>query len=293
MKNLGSYRPYDVMYIDGMNLLTRSYHGMADLSYKGHRTGMLYGVSRLILDWRHKNNNMEFVFLWEGKDSWRKKKYPIYKAQRHDTKSAQESADYFDALDRVKKALPSMGVRQGWADTYEADDLAATLAPLDNRNALYSSGDWDWWELRAYGTILYQHSDILSKEDMDFRFIKKFNAPPVPPDKLWLFKVLTGDPSDNVSGIPRFPKKLASALCNNGATPGSLVQILHKMGKRDLAEKVKANAWLIERNIDLLHSSSVPLDGITWIEPEYSQEGFGEVLLKSGMSSLYDKLTRG
>lgn len=293
MKSLGGYKPYEVMYIDGMNLLSRSYYGMSELSYRGHKTGMLYGISRLALDWRHRNPGIDLVFIWEGKDSWRKAKHPIYKAQRHESKTPAETTEFFDSVERVKKSLPVMGIHQVWANTYEADDVAATLAPIETRKALYSSGDWDWWELCPYGDILYQHSEVLTKRDMDYRFLKKFNADPVPPDKLWLFKVLTGDLSDNVSGIPRFPKKLASRLCNSGLTENNLIPLLHRVGKSDWADKVKMNLWLFDRNVDLLRSSSVPDDMITFVYPEYSAEGFGEILLKSGMDSLYDRLKAG
>lgn len=293
MKSLGGYRPYEVMYIDGMNLLSRSYYGMPELAYHGHKTGMLYGLSRLVLDWRHKNPGIDFVFLWEGANSWRKAQYPIYKAQRNESKTPSETTEFFDSVERVKKCIPAMGIRQAWADTYEADDLVATLAPLEKRKSLYSSGDWDWWELSPYGNILYQHSELLTKHDMDFRFLRKFNADPVPPDKLWLFKVLTGDSSDNVSGIPRFPKKLASRLCNSGVTEHNIIQLLYKLGKGEWADKVKMNMWLVERNIALLRSSFISEEKIVYVEPDYSEERFGDILLDNGMEALYDRLKEG
>ena len=35
----------------------------------------------------------------------------------------------------------------------------------------------------------------------------------VPPSKVALMKTITGDPSDNIKGIPRFPKKIAAKIC--------------------------------------------------------------------------------
>lgn len=297
MKSLSDFKPYEVMYVDGMNLLTRSYFGMSELEYQGKKTGMLYGVARLFLDWKRKAPGIEIVMLWEGRNSWRRAKYPIYKAHRGEERSPEESKEFFDCIERVKYALPSMGIRQGWLDTYEADDIVVALAKEEKRKALYSSGDWDWWGLVEYGDILYQHKDVLTREEMGAKFSKKFNVPPIPFHRLWLFKVLTGDSSDNVSGVPRFPKRLASVLCNLPGEQlplleGSIIGALQRMGEPKWAAKVKENYWIIERNVELIRESRIDSGDIEWIDGEYSKEALGDVLQKSGMDSLYERLLR-
>lgn len=296
MKSLSNYKPYTTMYIDAMNLLTRSFYGMSDLEYKGHKTGMLYGVVRLVLDWRLRNPGIDIVMVWEGRDSWRREKYPIYKGHRAGSHPAKDTKAFFDSIERVKYALPPMGVRQAWADTYEADDTVSALAQYSYRRgdrSLFSSGDWDWWELSAMGDILYQHRDIMVQRDLDAMFVRKFKADPVPPDTLWMFKVLTGDASDNVSGVPRFPRKLASRLCNiDNIGPGDFVHGLITLGEESWAQKLSDQYWIIERNSELLRSSEVPLDDIDHVDGSYDAVAFGSILLNSGMSSLYDKFSR-
>lgn len=290
MKSLSDFKPYEVMYVDAMNLMARSYYGMDELEYHGRKTGMLYGVARLFLDWRQKAPGIEIVMLWEGRDSWRKAKYPIYKAQRGEARTPKERWEFSDCVDRVKDALPAMGIKQAWCPTYEADDVVANLAVMEERKALFSSGDWDWWELADYGDILYQHKDILTQEDMSTRFEKRFKVPMVPIGRLWLFKVLTGDPSDNVSGIPRFPKKLASRVCNLPKMDAGL--ILHGLvvlDEQKWAHRALEHKWIIERNVELLRSSEISLEDIEWIEGEYSETEFGDILLKGGMENLYDR----
>ena len=294
MKSLGGYKPYEVAYIDGMNLVYRNYYGMPPLTYKGRNTVLIYAASRLALDLRHKNPGIDIRLVWEGKDSWRKTKYPTYKANRHTNTSVDESNEFFGCVDTLKGCLEEAGITQMFSDTYEADDVVATMAPIEIRKALYSSGDWDWWELAKYGDILYQHNTLLTESDMAFRFRKKFKADPVPPDTLWIFKVLTGDTSDTVSGIPFFPKKLASELCNiPGVTVDSLPAELRKMGKDSWADKLVANKWLLEKNSDLLRSSSVPLETIQWVVPSYTREAFGDMLMRHGMESLHSRLFFG
>jgi len=262
---------------------------MKELEYHGHKTGMLYGVARLFIDWLKKMPGIEIIMLWEGKDSWRRAKYPIYKANRG-KRSSEETREFSDCVERVKCALPVMGIKQAWCPTYEADDVVANLAIAETRKVLLSSGDWDWWELADYGDILYQHKDILTQEEMGVRFKKRFNVPPVPTNRLYLFKVLCGDPSDNVSGIPRFPKKLASELCN--MTEFGVNSIIHGLlcaGETRWAERVRTYNWIIHRNFELLKTSVIPLKDIEWIEGGYSTDGFGDVLLKSGMEILYNR----
>jgi len=298
MKNLGDFKPYEVMYVDAMNLSMRNYYGMGDLEYHGRKTGMLYGVARLFMEWQKRAPGIEIVMLWEGRDSWRKAKYPIYKAYRGEGRSPEESKEFFGCIEQVKYALPVMGIKQAWCHTYEADDVVANLVMSESRKALLSSGDWDWWELAEYGDILYQHKDILTVGEMSARFAKKYNAPMVPFDKLWLFKVLCGDESDKVSGVPRFPRRLASKLCSMekitaGLIPGSILWGLTQLGEGKWAERTRANMWIIERNIELLRTSEVPLKDIEWVDGDYSVEKFGDVLLKSGMENLYDRLMGG
>ena len=289
MKSLSDFKPYGVMYVDAMNLMARSYHGMRDLVYKGKKTGMLYGVSRLFIDWLKKAPGIEIVMLWEGRDSWRKAKYPIYKANRGEHRSAEDRKEFWDCIDRVKYALPSMGITQGWCHTYEADDVVLCLAKIEKRKALFSSGDWDWWELADYGDILYQHKDILTRADMDSMFEKKYGAFPIAPSRLWLFKVLTGS-HDNVSGIPRFPKKLAANLCNlEGVDETSIIPGLVRLGEAKWAERVTVNQWIIDRNLDLVRTSDVPVDEIEWVDGSFSQGMFSEILLKSGMENLRER----
>lgn len=297
MKSLADYRPYDVIFVDAMNLLIRSYHGMKSLEYRGRKTGMLFGVVRLVIDWRNTNPDIDIVMLWEGRASWRKNEHPIYKAHRPSGRDADDSKEFFDDLERVKYSLPTMGISQMWCDSYEADDVAFTLAPLEyrkGRRVLLSSGDWDWWELCDYGDILYQHKDVMMRADLEAMFEKKFGVPSVPPGRMWLFKVLTGDPSDNVSGIPRFPKRLASQLCNmDWVDEGNILHGLISMGEKRWAERVSDNAWILKRNIELLRSSTVPEDDITLVASAYDYDGFDRLLEENGMEAMRGRLKGG
>lgn len=293
MKSLEDLEPYSTMYVDAMNLLVRNHYGMSLLEYRGHKTGMLMGVARSVIDWRRRNPGLRFVFVWEGRDSWRKERYPIYKAQRKGARDSTAREEFFYSLDVVKGALPVMGVDQVVAHTYEADDTVWTSMRMDSGRKMFCSTDWDWWPLVDYGDILYQ-SDVLTEASLQAKFTKKFKCDPIPMARMWVFKVLTGDPSDNVSGIPRFPKKLAAKLaCDVELGEGDLIHGMIKHGEKSWAEKTAMNKWILDRNLELIKAAPPPPDDLEWVDGQYSEEGFGDVLLKSGMGHLYDRLTGG
>lgn len=286
MKSLADLKKHDAVYIDGMNLLTRSHFGMRGLEYKGRPTGMLYGIARFVLDWSGRVSSV--VFIWEGGDSWRKEKHPVYKSHRGKDSNPETRKVFFDEVDRVREVLPVMGVDQVWAPTYEADDVAWTLGSTkDGKSKLFSSGDWDWWPLSLYGDVLYQHSRVYSSDELDLLFSKKYKCT-VPMDKLWMFKTLTGDASDNLSGVPRFPKKLAAQVAKNVSSLDEIYGYLRSVGSHVWAEKYHAHRWLVDRNAELVRLYDVP--ETVFVKGDYSKIDFGDVLIKSGMENLYERL---
>lgn len=297
MKSLSTFQPYTFMYVDAMNLLSRCYYGMSMMEYKGKKTGMLLGVSRLLIDWRKRHHGIRVVFVWEGRDSWRKKEYPIYKAQRHVARAEQSlelKKTFFESLDHVKESLPFMGVDQVSAYTYEADDTVWSVMREDSGKKLFVSTDWDWWSLSEHGDILYENHVFTDKE-LQEKFIRKYKCGPIPMNRLWVFKALTGDPSDNVSGIPRFPKKIAAELasdCLLGAE--DLIRGIHNHGYPSWAERTIAHRWILDRNLKLVRPAPPSPDSLEWVYSKpYDVKVFGAILLNHGMGVLHDKLIGG
>jgi len=291
MKSLADIDPYKYMYVDGMNFCSRSHYAMRDLSYNGRKTGMLYGVTRLVMDWYYRNRNIKITFVWEGRNSWRKKEYPIYKSNRKSSGTPDE--DFMPSVDAVRYALPAMGVDQVYADTYEADDTVYAISALTDKKKLFVSNDWDWWPLIYQGDMLYGKA-ILNHEDMQERFAKKFNCEKIDMSRLWLFKVLTGDPSDGVPGIPKFRKKIASELANDPyVTIDNIPAQLRSRGYDRWAEVVEDNLDTLTRNHILLLPRIPRFEDLVITHGNYSEEGFEQVLLKSGMADMFERLPRG
>ena len=56
----------------------------------------------------------------------------------------------------------------------------------------------------------------------------------VSPAEIPMFKAIRGDKSDNISGVYRFPVKLAIELAEKCKTPDELFNYLYSMEKKDL-----------------------------------------------------------
>lgn len=284
------------MYVDAMNLVSRSYYGLSMLEFNGHKTGILTGVARLVIDWQKKNPGIKIVFIWEGRNSWRKVKYPIYKAQRSNENRSQDPKlrkDFFRGIELVKESLPIMGVSQVWAETYEADDTVWTVMQEDTGKKLFVSTDWDWWTLSKYGDILYK-DEILSEEDLKKKFVLKFNCDPIPMERMPIFKILTGDSSDNLSGIPRFPKKIAAKIASDTSIAiDNLISGVATYGNPTWVNRTELNQWILDRNTVLISADPPNPVDLEWVPGVYDEAMFGDTLLKSGMGYLYEKLTGG
>lgn len=294
MKSLADILLYDVLFVDAMNLCARSYHGLRGLTYRGKSTAMEYGVIRFVLDWRKRNNGIQIIFIWEGQNSWRKEKYPIYKANRKNNQKNSDREDFINSLSRVKECLSVMGVEQQWTPTLEADDTVwASLKVWEGHKQLFASTDWDWWPLSRHGDILYNR-DILSADDLKSKFVKKYKCVPIDLDQLYLFKILTGDASDNISGIPRFPKKLAAEVCNlPGVNLDTLVSaLLMDLGKSTWANSVKSYKWLLERNQELVMPRVPDKIDVVTVPGDFAIDKFKTILLDAGMVDLYERFSK-
>ena len=296
MNSLSAYKPYNQMYVDAMNLVVRSHYGLSMLEHNGHKTGALTGVARLVVDWQKKNPGIKIVFIWEGRNSWRKAKYPIYKAQRVKENRSQDPKlrkEFFRSIDIIKESLPVMGVSQVWAETYEADDTVWTVMLDDIGKKLFVSTDWDWWPLSQYGDILYT-DEVMQEDALQKKFASKFNCDIIPMDRMPIFKILTGDPSDNLSGIPRFPKKLAAKIAaDKSISLDNLISGIATYGSSTWVNNAKSNQWILDRNTALISADPPNPDVLEWVPSAYNESDFEDVLLKSGMGYLYEKLTGG
>lgn len=130
-----------------------------------------------------------FVFDAKGGNDRRRAIYAPYKSKR-----TPPSEDLFASINLFKTCLafcPAVLIHaQGW----EADDVVATLArsyaEQGGKRVRVVTTDRDLYQLAVNPLI-----DVTASYEH------------IPPHRVRLFKTLVGDPSDSISGIPRFGEK--------------------------------------------------------------------------------------
>jgi DNA polymerase I len=206
---------YNVILVDAMNVSAIHFHSKKMLSYRGKPTGMLYGVMRQVKSLQDLYPGVPIFFLWEGRKSRRKASEPSYKNNRH----WKRDQGFVDSIDDVHRALSLAGIRQVNHEGLEADDLAGYYSKR-LRPCLLVSNDKDWWQFsapsEASGGV-----DVMVKNEV-FTYDKLTSRLGYPPSKIPLMKLLKGDSSDNIPGIPRFPSKLALQVVKASEEAGQL-----------------------------------------------------------------------
>lgn len=199
-ENFRALKNYDAILIDSMNLIIQEYHAKSILSYNGKKTGALFGVLKKILSLRKMYPRAKIVFLWEGYNSPRKQLSPLYKANRN-----RQESDFFESLSTTRRAISLIGVEEWTHIGAEADDLVSYyLQKFPVEKVLLLTTDHDWFQfVNEAGSV-----DVMMKGNIyTYNDLQKLIG--FPPNKITVYKILTGDESDNIRGIERFPHQLA------------------------------------------------------------------------------------
>ncbi len=132
----------------------------------------------------------------------------------------------------------------------EADDLIASFvrAHPENINIIVSS-DKDFFQLVSDRTVVYRPGPetprIHDAERVADRMEKLYKVR-VGPDRIRMFKALTGDSSDGIDGIFRLRKKVAAPLCHLGS-----VAEVYETGLPGFSREEKTKALALRDQIEL------------------------------------------
>ena len=134
----------------------------------------------------------ELVLCCDGRNSWRREHFPLYKAGRKTTRdaSSKDWTQIFGCLDTIKSELKEyFPYKYIEVEEAEADDVIGVLAKSWGEPIMIISGDKDFIQLQVYENVK-QYSPITKK------IINDTN-----PERYLKEHILRGDSSD---GIPNF-----------------------------------------------------------------------------------------
>jgi len=302
-------RTYQLVVVDGMNLAWR-FHSRLNLSYHGKSTSMLYGALRFVLGIREKHPEAKIIFLWEGGESMRRMKAHFYKENRRPPDN-----EFHRCLEELRASLPYFGVEGQSHVGLEADDMAGYLVSRfvkDNRkgknHCLLVSNDRDWLQYaREDDTIDFSRQGAVEHYS-DLKSAFGF-----PPERIVLWKILRGDPIDNIRGVGYSVVNKDTKKKKFVGIPSSIIRYLtnecdgdyKKILEIDLAEKnpgwqkwqdLIKEVWesIIVRNADLImyHPEWIHENSIV-VEPAEPDAGEAlRILEEKGIKSLMESAER-
>ncbi len=238
-----------IFLFDSMFQIYRAFHALPPLSGPGGiPTNAVHGVLGILSNlWRsEKIRHMAWVFESKSK-SFRHELDPTYKA----TRSAPK-VDMAVQVPMIEEGLEALGVTVYRHDTYEADDVLATLAAkaaAAGHEVVVVSNDKDLAQVCTHPKVsllrIKGSGKNTSLEYIDATRVEELFG--VPASYIASYLALNGDEIDNISGIPGIgPKTAVKLLKQYGPLPGLLEHAL-----QEHRDKLLLNMQLTQLHHDL------------------------------------------
>ncbi len=222
-----------LVIFDGNALLHRAYHALPPLTTSGGQLiNAAYGFTTIFLKVLKELKPVYVAVTFDRPEpTFRHEVYKEYKAQRE--KKPQE---LYNQIDIIKDIVKAFGVPIYEAKGFEADDVIGTITKQVGDIGIESiivTGDLDVLQLVDNNTVVYTlrrgltDTVIYNQEAIKERY-------GLSPAQLVDYKILRGDPSDNIPGIKGIGEKTAAELI---AEFGSIESLYSSLQKNDARVK--------------------------------------------------------
>jgi DNA polymerase-1 len=242
--------------IDGNAYIHRAYHALSPFfTSSNQQINAVYGFVKLLLKIKNKFNPDFIVVCFDyPSKNFRHKIFRYYKANRKPLDKA-----LINQMPIAREAVEALNIAQVEIEGYEADDLIATLAENNKKNAIQTvivTGDKDILQLVEDENVLVWNDS----EDVMYDTIKVEEKYGVMPKQLSDVFALAGDSVDNIPGVKGIGKKTAVKLINEFETFENVLKNIGFMkgNVRELLQKGKNEALLSKKLIEL--NKRVPID---------------------------------
>jgi DNA polymerase-1 len=242
--------------IDGTAFIFRAFHALPKLSNsKGLTTNAVAGFLAMILKLRRAKGCSRFVVVLDaGAETFRKRLYPPYKANRPPLPE-----ELRQQLPLIQPLTEALGLPVLAIPDVEADDVIATLAGRADKAGLevtIISSDKDLMQLVGPRVTMY---DPIGERRFDPAAVEERFG--VPPAQVVEVQALSGDSVDNVPGVKGIGPKGAADLIRQFGTVEKLYASLHKVDKprtRKLLEDSAADAHISRQLVELKKDVALP-----------------------------------
>lgn len=222
--------------IDGHNVLYRTFFGLPRLSAPdGTPTNVVFGTARILLKILRDEAPAAVAAVFDSPGPTpRHEIFPAYKANR-----LTVPEDLQAQIPLVKEVIDALGVPRVEVPGEEADDIIGTLSRLAEEagmEVIIVSSDKDLYQLVSRNVRI---RDSLKEHLVDEEEVRETFG--VNPGQVAELLALSGDPSDNVPGVPGIGEKTASALIREFGTLENLLANTSRL-KGKQRERIERNA---------------------------------------------------
>jgi DNA polymerase-1 len=236
-----------MIIVDANSVAHQSKHAMKNLSWNEKQTGVIFGFLQQILILARTFGSNEFVFVWDSKESLRRKIFPDYKKARRIEKTPDEQkldAIAYEQFDEIRlHTLPDIGFLNSFMiDGFEGDDVIASIIHNNKTDFVIVSADEDLYQLLSENVYLYS-----TKKKMSYTHLNLWKDYRITPKEWAEVKAIGGCHSDGVPGVPGVAELTASKY---------LTRKLNATSKAFKA--IRENKELINFNMKLV---KLPLEG--------------------------------
>jgi 5'-3' exonuclease len=251
-----------LILVDASAYIFRAYYSMPPMHRgDGKPNGAVQGfckmLNRLALNDMLSGNTPRLVLVFDspGK-SFRSGIYPGYKGNRPDA-----PIDLIPQFHFVRQAATAYGIARIEAETYEADDVIATLAHQARSQGIdvnILSGDKDLMQLvtekNEEPSIHLIDPATMARITHD-EVVEKWG---LPPSQLGDLLALAGDTADNIPGVPGIGPKIAAQLIQEYGTLSNLYENVDQVKQKarkakliDFREQALLSRELVELKRDV------------------------------------------
>ena len=241
--------------IDGSGYIFRAYHALPPLTRKsdglpvGAVSGFCNMIWKLLSDARDTSvgatpTHLAVIFDHSAK-TFRKELYPEYKANR-----SAPPEDLVPQFGLIREATRAFNLPCVELEGYEADDLIATYArqaEAAGAETTIISSDKDLMQLVTDHVSMYD--TMKARQIRAPEVIEKFG---VPPEKMIDLQSMTGDPTDNIPGIPGIGPKTAAQLLETYGDLDTLLERAGEIKQNKRRENIIANADMARLSRELV-----------------------------------------
>ena len=297
-----------VLIIDGLNTFIRGFSVNPALNDDGLHVGGIIGFLKSLRFTLEKIKPTRCIIVFDGKDGAkrRRKIYPDYKGTRKVKQRFNRNVDWGTApqdeeqsmkqqLGRLIRYLELLPVTIISVDGAEADDVISYITKqlLKDSNIVIMSTDKDFLQLIDDRiTVWSPTKKLLYNKD---RILDEYG---IPASNFLTYRVLEGDKSDNIGGLPgaglKTIKKYIEPITNEESFDiQALLQYSEQTeSKYKLIEQLKSNIFLLKRNYLLMQLFDVDISNHVKLRIQESIRKNVPQLIKYKFSTLFiqDKL---